>query len=59
MNDLRTCDFYSLYFDESTHVAHNVQLAIINRLVFSDNSKTDEILTVTPLKGKNERRYLL
>jgi hypothetical protein len=33
-------------------------LAIINRLGFSVNSTTDEILAVILLKGKTGRRYL-
>lgn len=50
--DLKTCNFHSPHSDESTYVVHTLQLAVMNRVVFSDNSTNEEIHMGLALKGK-------
>jgi hypothetical protein len=46
------CGFYSLQFDDPTHLADTAQLAVIVAVVFTDKSTKEKILTVLPLKDK-------
>jgi beta-xylosidase len=57
-NDLKTCNFHSPQSDECTRVVHTLQLAVMNRVVFSDNSTNEEIHMGLPLKGKTGCGYI-
>lgn len=49
-NDIADCKYFSLQFDESTDVTDTAQLCVFIRLVFSDMSAKEELLTMLALK---------
>lgn len=50
----RTCDFSLSQSGESRQVSDTAQLALIIRMVFSDNSLEQKLLTILLQKGKKE-----
>ncbi|KAM4555068.1 general transcription factor II-I repeat domain-containing protein 2-like [Odontesthes bonariensis] len=48
--DIKDCECFSLQLDESTDVSDTAQVCIYIRLVLSDMSAKEELLTVLPMK---------
>jgi len=50
-DDIKSCRFFSLQFDESIDVVDTAQLIVFIRMVFCDFSMKEEFLTILPIKG--------
>ena len=50
--DIADCECFSLQFDESTDVSDTAQLCVFIRMVFTDMTAKEELLTILPLKGR-------
>lgn len=50
--DLEICDYFSLQFDESTDISDTAQLAVMVRMVFSNFTVKEDLLTILPMKGQ-------
>lgn len=48
--DIGDCEYFSLQLDESTDVSDTAQLCIYIRMVFSDITAKEELLTMLPMK---------
>lgn len=48
--DIRDCECFSVQLDESTDVSDTAQMCIFIRMVFSDITAKEELLTVLPMK---------
>lgn len=48
--DITDCECFSLQLDESTDVSDTAQLCIFIRMVFTDMSTREELLTILPMK---------
>ena len=48
--DIRNCEFFSLQLDESTDVSDTAQMCVFIRMVFSDITAKEELLTVLFMK---------
>nr|XP_022908263.1 general transcription factor II-I repeat domain-containing protein 2A-like [Onthophagus taurus] len=48
--DIYSCSFFSLQFDESTDAVDTAQLIVFIRMIFSDISIKEEFLTILPMK---------
>ncbi|XP_061820631.1 general transcription factor II-I repeat domain-containing protein 2-like [Nerophis lumbriciformis] len=53
--DIRDCDCFSLQMDESTDVSDTAQMCIFIRMVFSDITTKEELLTLLPMKEQTRR----
>ena len=51
-DDIQSCRFFSLQFDESTDIVDTAELIVFIRMIFSDFSIKEEFLTILPIKGK-------
>ena len=53
--DIRNCEFFSLQLDESTYVSDTAQMCVFIRMVFSDITAKEELLTVLFMKEQTRR----
>ena len=50
--DIGDCECFSLQLDESTDVSDTAQMCVFIRMVFSDMTAREELLTLLPMKEK-------